>query len=202
MFLPWQPSPHIIQRLLTQESQQPFSYPMVGATEETPPQAYAIDHNRRRLGVGSETFLRAKAALQRWEMFNLGWVQIYWPDAPLEPGVTVAVLGKALGLWSLNACRIVYTIDETGPVERFGFAYGTLSEHLASGEERFTIEWRHQDDSVWYDILAFSQPQQLLARLGYPIIRRLQKRFARESMARMEYMVNSLERANDDILYK
>jgi len=38
---------------------------------------------------------------------------------------------------------------------------------------------------VWYDILAFYRPQQLLAQLGYPFARRLQKRFARDSAAAM-----------------
>jgi uncharacterized protein (UPF0548 family) len=27
-----------------------------------------------------------------------------------------------------------------GPVRRFGFAYGTLPDHVESGEERFTVE--------------------------------------------------------------
>jgi hypothetical protein len=38
---------------------------------------------------------------------------------------------------------------------------------------------------VWYDILAFSRPQRLLTRLGYPYVRRVQKRFGRESAAAM-----------------
>ena len=70
------------------------------------------------------------------------------------------------------------------PVKRFGFAYGTLRDHAERGEERFMIEWQGSDDSVWYDILAFSQPN-LLAKLGYPLTRRLQKRFARDSLAAM-----------------
>jgi alpha-ketoglutarate-dependent taurine dioxygenase len=49
------------------------------------------------------------------------------------------------------------------PVRRFAFAYGTLAEHAESGEERFQVEWR-EDDSVWYDILAFSRPNQLFSR--------------------------------------
>ncbi|HEV3306332.1 MAG TPA: DUF1990 family protein [Candidatus Sulfotelmatobacter sp.] len=67
--------------------------------------------------------------------------------------------------------------------KRFGFAYGTLGEHAESGEERFTVEWSRDDDSVWYDILAFSRPRQMLARLGYPLSRLLQKRFAEDSKA-------------------
>ena len=80
-------------------------------------------------------------------------------------------------------------MDDKGPVQRFGFAYGTLPEHAESGEERFTVEWHEADDAVWYDILAFSRPHQLLARLGKPVARRLQKRFARGSAEAMRRAV-------------
>ena len=76
-------------------------------------------------------------------------------------------------------------MDEAGPITRFGFAYGTLPDHAGSGEERFLIEWDQADNSVWYDILAFSRPQHFLVRLGYPMVRRTQKRFGRESAAVM-----------------
>ena len=49
----------------------------------------------------------------------------------------VAILARSIGLWWLNACRIVAVVDEDGPVKRFGFAYGTLPDHAGSGEERF-----------------------------------------------------------------
>jgi uncharacterized protein (UPF0548 family) len=101
----------------------------------------------------------------------------------------VAVIARLFGLWWLNACRIVYVVDEEEPVKRYGFAYGTLPEHAESGEERFTVEWHEADDAVWYDIVAFSRPQQLLTRLGYPCARRLQKRFARDSVAAMRRAV-------------
>jgi uncharacterized protein (UPF0548 family) len=68
---------------------------------------------------------------------------------------------------------------------KFGFAYGTLPEHAESGEERFLIEWDRGENSVWYDILAFSRPRHWLARLGYPLTRRLQARFRRDSAAAM-----------------
>jgi uncharacterized protein (UPF0548 family) len=79
----------------------------------------------------------------------------------------------------------VYVVDEEGPMERFGFAYGTLAEHAESGEERFTVEWNRYDDSVWYDILAFSRPRQMLARLGHPVSRLLQRKFAKDSKLAM-----------------
>jgi uncharacterized protein (UPF0548 family) len=70
-------------------------------------------------------------------------------------------------------------------VRRFGFGYGTLPEHAGTGEERLLIEWDRGGDIVWYDILAFSRPNQFLTRLGYPWVRRTQKRFGRASAAVM-----------------
>lgn len=183
MFYWHKPSPAQIQAHLAQQAALPFSYAAVGQTKQTPPRGYVVDHNRVQLGTGRATFEHAKKALQRWQMFNLGWVQICWPAAPLASGATVGVLATVCGLWSLNACRIVYVVDE---VDCYGFAYGTLPDHLERGEERFLVEWRQSDDSVWYDILAFSQPQHALAKLGYPVVRHFQKRFARDSKRAMK----------------
>jgi len=184
------PSDQQIQIFLTAQRVLPFNYAAVGATQRQPPAGYAVDHNRVQVGVGQTTFEAAKAAIRRWQMFDLGWVQLCWPIAPLVLGTTVGVLANAFGGWTLNACRIVYLVDEMGEedglaVERFGFAYGTLPGHLARGEERFMVEWRQDNDTVWYDILAFSQPNHWLARLGYPIVRQFQKRFARDSKRAM-----------------
>lgn len=52
-----------------------------------------------------------------------------------------------------------------------------------AGEERFAVEWRRDDDSVWYDIFTFSRPGCLLARLSYPVARAQQRLFARQSLA-------------------
>jgi uncharacterized protein (UPF0548 family) len=56
---------------------------------------------------------------------------------------------------------------------------------MQRGEERFTVEWNRDDDSVWYEIFAFSRPQKMLTRLGYPLSRWLQKRFAEGSKLAM-----------------
>ena len=97
----------------------------------------------------------------------------------------MAVSVRHFGFYSLNACRIVYVVDEEDPIKRFGFAYGTLAEHAESGEERFTVEWNRHEDKVWFDILAFSRPRQMLAKLGYPLSRFLQKQFAEHSQSAM-----------------
>ena len=136
--------------------------------------------------MASRYFDAAKAALERWEQFDLGWVEAWPPQTPIQTGEVVAVVARAVGVWWLNACRIVYVIDEHAPIRRFGFAYGTLPGHVESGEERFLLEWDQNEGSVWYDILAFSRPNHLLAKIGYPFVRRMQKRFARESAAAMK----------------
>lgn len=193
MILFKKPSQAFIHQFITEQQAQPFSYGAIGATRGRAPAGYVLDHSRVRLGSGATCLGQAKAALRRWEMFELGWVALCWPAAPLEAGVTVAVLVHALGLWSLNACRIVYLIDEkTGPVQKFGFAYGTLPDHLERGEERFTIEWNRSDGSVWYDILAFSRPNHGLAWVGYPVVRHLQRRFGRNSLAAMQRAVDQV----------
>jgi uncharacterized protein (UPF0548 family) len=174
-----------LRDFLAAQSKLALTYAAVGATATVPPAGYVADHTRIRLGTGEKTLAAARAALEHWEQFRLGWVEVWPPEAPIQPGQVVGVIARLFGLWWLNACRVVYVVDETGPVHRFGFAYGTLPEHAESGEERFAVEWHAADDSVWYDILAFSRPQQLPVRLGYPFARRLQKRFARESAAAM-----------------
>jgi uncharacterized protein (UPF0548 family) len=117
-------------------------------------------------------------------MFDTGWIDLCWPDAPIRVGSTVAVVARHYGFWSLNASRVVYVVDDRGAQPRFGFAYGTLPEHAETGEERFTVELRPADETVWYEIYAFSRPNGL-ARVGYPFSRRLQKRFARDSKEAM-----------------
>jgi uncharacterized protein (UPF0548 family) len=138
-----------------------------------------------QLGSGEASWLRATKAIRGWRMFSMPWVSLYWPSSPIQIGTVVAVSVRHIGFYSLNACRIVYTVEEESPIKRFGFAYGTLSQHAERGEERFTVEWNREDDTVWYDILAFSRPSQMLARLGYPLPRLLQKKFAEGSKAAM-----------------
>ena len=179
------PSPERIQDFRASQQKLDFTYQAVGATATTPPAGYVVDHTRIKLGEGEKVFQAARTALERWEHFRLGWVEVWPLDTPIQPGQAIAVLARIFGLWTLNACRIVYVVDVAGPVTKFGFAYGTLPEHAESGEERFTVEWHQQDDAIWYDILAFSRPNQLLTWLGYPVVRWLQERFRRDSMAAM-----------------
>jgi uncharacterized protein (UPF0548 family) len=179
------PSTVAIREFLRSQSKLDFTYTAVGATASGPPPGYVVDHTRIKLGDGEEVFAKAKAALGRWDQFRLGWVEAWPPETAIQPGEVVAIVARRVGLWWLNACRIVYVVDEHGPVRRCGYAYGTLPDHAGMGEERFLIEWDRASGEIWYDILAFSRPRQLLARLGYPYMRRLQKKFGKDSAAAM-----------------
>jgi uncharacterized protein (UPF0548 family) len=185
MFFLTEPSDAEIRDFIGSQRDLPFSYQAVGATNASLPAGYTIDHNRIQLGSGRPVYECAVQALKEWKQFDLGWVGIVPKGVVLDVDVTVAVKARAFGTWSLGAARVVYLIEQDGPVKRFGFAYGTLPAHVETGEERFTIEWHLQDDSVWYDILAFSRPRHPLVRLSLILGRMLQKRFARESMQRM-----------------
>jgi uncharacterized protein (UPF0548 family) len=181
------PSEEQIRDALRRQIHEPFSYAAVGATHGEPPEGYDFDHNRIQLGTGEAVFKTACAALVQWQIFPAPWTQIQPARAAIRVGTNVVMLAHVFGLWWLNACRIVYVIEETGSMRRYGFAYGTLPDHIESGEERFTVEWDH-DDQVWYDVRAFSRPRYWLVRLSYPLARRVQKRFAVESMASMRQL--------------
>lgn len=187
MFFLTEPSSATVAKFIESQRGQPFTYSAVGATSKRPPQDFTIDHNRIQLGDGSESYQRAVEALKHWRQFDLGWVSIAPEGVPIEVGAIVAVKARGFGTWSLNASQIVYVIKDE---MRFGFAYGTLPDHVECGEERFTIEF-NADESVWYDILAFSKPRHPLVRMSFPLGRMLQKRFARESLQRMAREVNS-----------
>jgi len=191
MFLLRKPSAEVARRSLSAQRELSLTYSSIGCTrnEETPA-GFNVDHNRLKIGDGPEAFEDAVLALKRWRQFDLGWVKIVSSDTPIQIGEVVAVRAHTFGLWSLNACRIVYVVDETEPFRRFGFAYGTLPDHVECGEERFMIE-QHADGSVYYDIFAFSRPRHTLARIGLVVTRRLQREFARDSIAAMQRVVSN-----------
>lgn len=188
MFLVSPPSPAQLSAHLNRWKYQPFSYPTAGlglTREGRALPGYAVDRNRQLLGHGQALFESAAAALGAWRMFELSWVTLLGAGS-IESGRVVAVMARLFGVYTLNPCRIVYTIDErTAAGRSIGFGYGTLPGHLASGEERFLIEWRAQDDSVSYEVLAYSRPGHALIWPGYPVSRWFQKRFARDSKAAM-----------------
>ncbi len=143
---------------------------------------FAHDQSRSRLGAGRPAFEAAVSAMEQWKHFDLGWVRVANPSARIEVGQIVAVEVLALGLWSINLSHIIEVARE--PLS-FGFTYKTTTHHVEEGEERFLLTLNRDSDAVDYDLEAVSRPRSLLARLGFPVTRAFQHRFARESHRRL-----------------
>ena len=158
---------------------------IVGAGSARHPR-WGLDEAIVAIGRGETDFERARAALMAWKQFDIGWVETFPRDAPVAVGTVVAVLIRHLGFWSLNGCRVLYSVGCPDDVSRFGFAYGTLTNHAEAGEELFEVFLDPQTDEVMYRIRARSWPQAALARVGQPIVRVLQARFRRHSAAAMQ----------------
>jgi len=126
--------------------------------------------------------------MQRVRPFNFGSSSIW--DGPgrqrssqgVVPGELVAVEAHTALLWSISVNRIVEIVDTP---TRFGFMYTTTALHVEQGQERFLIDLDPATESVSYLIEAISRPRQLLARMAYPFSRAMQRRFARDSHARL-----------------
>ena len=188
MFFLRRPSAHHIERLIGQSQGLPLSYGPVGLVQRPTP-AFDTDTTAAVIGKGRADFERARAALTAWKQFDVGWAELFPKQAPVETGTVVLLLIRHLGFWSLNGCRVVYLVGETEPDQRFGFAYGTLTNHAEMGEEIFEVALDPQSGDVMYYIRAASRPRALLARIGYPIARVLQARFRRDSVQAMRRAV-------------
>lgn len=184
MFSIRRPSSEQIEQFIDQSKALTLSYDQIGIAKGSP-QGFKADEANALLGTGRDVFARARDALMNWQHFKLGWVELFPRDAAIEPDTTVAVLVHHLACWSLNGCRVVYSID--GPT-RFGFAYGTLTNHAECGEEIFEVS-RNDEGDVIYRIRAVSKPRAAFARIGYPITRMYQARFRRDSIQAMQRAV-------------
>jgi uncharacterized protein (UPF0548 family) len=153
------------------------------------PFGFAHDISRSHLGVGVAAFATARAAFTQWITFDLGWVRVANPEAPIMRGQVVAVEAHTLGLWTLNLSRIVETVESE---TQFGFLYATTALHVEEGEESFLLEFDPSNGDVWYAVEAVSRPKAALSRLGFPITRAFQHRFARDSHRRMREAVLAL----------
>jgi len=183
MFFIRRPSPEAIARFLAESRHAPLSYAEPRILESG--NGGRLDDQSGTIGHGARDLDHARAALRTWAHFNLGWVELHPPGASIEIGTTVAVLVRHLGFWSLNGCRVVYHLDARSG-DRFGFAYGALANHAEAGEELFEVFMEPATGDVVYRIRAVSRPQAILARIGQPIVRMLQARFRRESLAAMK----------------
>src|SRR5438552_3587101 len=138
MFLARRPSRQAIERFIGASQELPLSYSPIGivATETGRGDR---DEAVATIGNGPADFDRARAALLAWTQFDIGWVELFPRHASVEAGTVVAVLIRHFGFWSLNGCRVVYGTGGREDRDRFGFAYGTLTNHAEAGEELFDV---------------------------------------------------------------
>jgi uncharacterized protein (UPF0548 family) len=190
------PSELDLQKFGAVETLNSLAYNAVGVTREwevgkrpvNVPEGFVCDQNVVVLGQGKLCYEAAVQALSDWRMFPR-WAQVRCATgAPV--GAVVVLLFSLAGLYWRSAGRIIYRVDEVDEAEvagaraRWGFAYGTLPGHVECGEERFTVAWRH-DDTVVYELQAFSRPRFWMARLAAPLARCWQRKFVVDSQEKM-----------------
>jgi uncharacterized protein (UPF0548 family) len=192
MFLISRPSPSAIARFLADAQAMSLSYGPIGIARARAVPGFRLDEDTVVVGHGDADFASARDALAAWRHMRLEWLEVFPPVPAIETGTTIALLIRHLGLWSLNASRVVYGVDEsTGAYSSNGFAYGTLRDHAERGEEIFQVTLNRLTGDVMYTIRAASQPRALLAKLGAPVVRSLQARFRRDSCDALRRAVTS-----------
>jgi uncharacterized protein (UPF0548 family) len=180
------PSPDAIGRVLEDGRAAAPTYAPIGASlgDELPP-GYRHDRWSVVLGRGTVAFDRAVAGLRQWAGHRHAGIAIHPADVPpVRDAVVAIVIPVAPAVTLTVANRIVAVVDED---RRFAIAYGTLPGHGEQGEEAFVIN-RHDDDAVTFDITAFSRPVGV-ARLGAPVVRRLQQRATSRYLAGLQQFV-------------
>jgi uncharacterized protein (UPF0548 family) len=190
MFFARRPSLATIDRFVRDSQELCLSYEPIGIVKDEM-RCRDLDEAIVTIGRGKRDLERARAALMAWKQFDLGWVEKFPRQAPVAVGAVNAVLIRHLGFWSLNGCRVLYCVNPRDGA-RFGFAYGTLTNHAESGEELFEVFVDPESDEVMYRFRATSKPQATLARLGQPIVRALQARFRRDSAAAMQRAMSEI----------
>jgi uncharacterized protein (UPF0548 family) len=151
------------------------------------PTGWHHDEQRVHLGGGDACWHAAIKALRGWTQFDLGWVYAHDDQVRLEPGQLFGFVSRHFGVWAVNVCRIVLVVDE---LHRFGFAYGTMGNHVVRGEELFLLERDKVTDEVMFTIRKFSLPAHWLVRLAGPVTTSIQRSFTRDALARMQKEVS------------
>jgi len=123
------------------------------------------------LGSDPAVFDAASDGSRRWVAHRGAGLRFAPADAPIATGVSV-VVGITLPVLTVVApCRIVWTVNEA---DRFGFAYGTLAGHPESGEESFVVA--QTATGIRFEVTAVSRPAGMVAHIGAPIARAIQRR--------------------------
>jgi len=161
-----------MERLVKSLREAQPTYAEIGASlVDLEPEGYHHDRYQILLGRGTETLQRAANGLRTWKAHTAPGFRVFPQDEEIRTGATVVVTLGTPFLALAAPCRIVRVIDEQA---RWGFAYGTLPGHPEQGEEAFVVSIS-ADETVHFDIVAFSRPGDPLVRLSGPLGRGIQK---------------------------
>lgn len=159
-----------------------FTYEPVGLSRaERHEPGFYYDSCSRLIGTGDTVWERARAALADWQV-QRGAGLIVSTDGPFVAGTNVAMSAPLPVGYIDVVCRIVAVDDERS---RYGFSYGTLSNHPSEGEESFTLV-RLADGGVRFDIAAASRPHSILAKTFRPVARQQQRVASKRYLDAME----------------
>jgi len=148
------------------------TYSDIGATlAGKRPDGFHHDHYETVLGSGPEALQRAVIGLKTWQAHRLPGVRVFPDSQEIHTGANIVVTLGTPVVALAAPCRIVSVIDGQ---TRWGFAYGTLPGHPEQGEEAFVVSMS-PDQTVRFEIEAFSRPGDPLVRLSGPIGRGIQK---------------------------
>lgn len=187
MYLLKRPSDEFVRDHLKSLQEEPFSFPTGHIKNRTVPVGFQHDVATFPLGKGDTVWRHAIEAIQDWRMFPSSMVTLVRLTDEQAVGSVVAVVCKALGLWTINPARVFDVHQEE---HRIGFTYGAIPGHIAQGEELFCIERNAATGEVTYRVEAISRPKHLLIWFGYPYARWMQARFRRLSGASMQAYVH------------
>lgn len=90
-------------------------------------------------------------------------------------GTTIRLAGRIKGQRADGELRVIFVVEET---RRVGFALGTVSDSVVSGEESFMLDW-YDNDEVWFTVRAFDAPRSPLYRMVPALTRRRRRELFR-----------------------
>jgi hypothetical protein len=133
-------------------------------------------------------------AILRFDIFPPSLLTSVLRRTPVEVGDTVGLRYHfAPGLDLFFAARVIDRYENVANDQwRCGFAYRTLEGHPECGEETFVVEKNLATGKITVALRSWSRPGLWLARLAYPVTRRLQLRAGRAALDHLEGLARAM----------
>jgi uncharacterized protein (UPF0548 family) len=165
-----------------------LTYSEIGATRDgNLPPGYRHVRGRARIGRGEQVYAAAVHALGSFDMQRGAGLKVRTELAMAAEGATLAFGFGAgpLRLWA--PVRVVWLVNE--PL-RYGYGYGTLPGHPEAGEEGFLV-CLGSDETVWFEVRAFSRPALWFVRAAEPLAALVQDRTNDKYRATIHRLANA-----------